>query len=156
MKRIHILLSVILLGLGSSCLKNQVFEQNYPIKDMSWIRNDTLVFDIRINDTVASYNLLINVRHKTDYAFSNLWIDLTTIFPSDTTGHLLEPLKLGDNKEGRWRGECMNDICDAQISVVEGLKLHETGNYRFLIHHNMRTNPLKGIMSIGLRLEKQH
>jgi len=155
MKQIGILLSVLLPVLCSSCLKNKVYEENYPIEGMQWMRNDTLAFEVEIDDTVSTYNLLINVRHRTDYAFSNLWIDLTTIFPSDTSGHIQVQLKLGDNKEGRWRGDCMTDICDAQISIIEGLRLHETGLYRFLLHHSMRSNPLDGIMSIGLRLEKQ-
>ncbi len=155
MKQIGILLSVLLPVLCTSCLKNKVYEKNYSIENMQWLRNDTLSFEVEVTDTISSYNLLINVRHRTDYAFSNLWIDLTTIFPSDTSGNLQVQLKLGDNEEGRWRGDCMTDICDAQISIIEGLRLHEKGKYRFLLHHNMRSNPLDGIMSIGLRLEKQ-
>ncbi len=139
----------------SACLGNQVYELNQEIPGFEWVRNRKLVFEVAVQDTQASYDLYINIRHTTEYPFTNLWINLYTYYPSGKQGKLQKQLHLASNKEGRWTGECMSTTCFAQLRVVEGLHLSETGIYRFEVEHIMRTNPLPGVMSVGLRLEKR-
>lgn len=150
--RISILL-VACLMIG--CDKNRVYEKNVGVKEYKWDNSVTFHFDVEIDDTISLYNLFLNIRHTNNYPFTNLWVNLKTTFPSGRSGDTKQQLVLGDNKRGKWNGDCMNDICDAQLVIWEMSSFPEYGEYRFEVSHLMRTNPLPSIMDVGLRLEKE-
>lgn len=142
---------VLLLG---ACEPNRTFEQNSSISEAQWQQSEPVELSLEISDTVSTYNLYLSVRHTTDYPFSNLWLNLTTTYPSGNSGTLRKQIYLGNNEAMTWNGECIRDICLAQIPIVEGHHFSELGEYQFTIEHIMRTNPLPEILDVGLRIEK--
>jgi gliding motility-associated lipoprotein GldH len=97
----------------------------------------------------------LNIRHNSAYPFSNLWFTITTTYPSGKTGTLKKQVYLGDNKSLQWKSECMRDICIARIPIIEKMHFSEQGDYQFTVQQVMRTDPLPGIMDVGLRIKKE-
>lgn len=143
------------LSLLLACEPNKTFERNISIPEAKWAHSNPLDISVTIPDTAVNYDLYLTIRHTTDYPFENLWLNITTTYPSGNSGTLRKQIYLGDNEEGHWNGECIRDICLAQIPIVEGHHFSETGEYHFEIEHIMRTDPLPEILDVGLRIEKE-
>ena len=146
---------LVCFGLLFGCQRNRTFEHNVSIPGGAWEQAHPVELSVNIPDTTSSYNLFLTVRHTTDYPFENLWLNITTTYPSGNSGTLRKQVYLGNNKDRRWNGECIRDICLAQIPIVEGLHFSEIGEYRFKLQHIMRTDPLPDILDVGLRIEKE-
>jgi gliding motility-associated lipoprotein GldH len=76
-----------------------------------------------------------------------------TVFPAGDTLQSRVELPLASNKQG-WYGNCMGDICDAQVPIQNKAMFKHAGDYTFILEQIMRQDTLKGIREIGLRLEK--
>jgi len=141
--------------LGWACSPNRIFEQAESLPDQQWAYTDTIWVKASIPDTTSSYDLYLAIRHNQEYPFSNLWIHLQTFYPSGQTGLLKKQLIIGNNEAQTWETDCLQDICNGLLPIVEGVTFSEKGDIRFALTHIMRTNPLPGIMDIGLRIERQ-
>lgn len=148
-------LFVVSIILFTSCEPNRTFEKNISIIGHEWDYYQKPRFEIDIRDTSKPFDIYLNIRHTEKYPFSNLWIELHTLFPSGKTNTTKHQVELGDNSEMKWNSECLKDICNAQIQIITGHRFSESGTYRFTISHIMRTNPLPEIMDIGLKIEKE-
>lgn len=74
--------------------------------------------------------------------------------PGDTMRFNRLDLQLGDDANG-WEGTGMDDIWEVRKPVSSRpLSFTKKGTYTFSIAQIMRENPLSGMMSIGLRLDK--
>jgi gliding motility-associated lipoprotein GldH len=146
---------LIVVSLLFGCEPNRVFEKYISIDQHEWSHNQEIIIETVIKDTTSDYNIFLNIRHNTSYPFSNLWFTLTTTYPSGKTGTLKKQILLGDNKNLEWKSECMRDICIARIPIIEKLHFSEQGKYLFTIQQIMRTDPLTGIMDVGLRIERE-
>lgn len=145
----------IIVLLVGACAPNQVIEQADSLPNAMWAYQDTIWVEASIEDTATAYDLYLAIRHNQDYPYSNLWVHVQTFYPSGATGLLKEQLFIGNNEEQRWNTECMHDICNGLLPIVQGVRFSEMGDLRFAITHIMRTNPLPGVMDVGLRIERQ-
>jgi len=131
-----------------------VFERNVAIPAQSWSYHFLPSVDFNVSDTIASYNVLVVCRHTEAYAYKNLWVLLDTRKPGEikTQKERFE-LTLQDNT-GRWYGTGMDDIWEQRIPLYQNLHFDKPGVYTVTFEQNMRDEPLKGILDIGLRVEK--
>jgi gliding motility-associated lipoprotein GldH len=129
-----------------------LYHEKEEISGDGWKIEDTLHFAFDITDTVKPYNVIIEINHSEDYPNRNLWLFITTQFPSgklyvDTFNcYLAAP-------DGKWVGSGRNG---KTASVVYRLKVRfpETGHYQMDICQAMRTQKLKGVKQLGLRIEE--
>ena len=142
-----------LLTLFASCDPNRVYDDNQDVPGYIWNGDFKPSFTVQIDDTVAHYNIYINVRHTTFYQFSNLWIMTTTIFPDGKKLDKRVELELADT-DGRWYSDCLGDICDIQIQIQKNAIFQTPGSYTFQFEQIMRKENLPFVMSMGLRVEK--
>lgn len=141
------------LLLFTGCDPDKIDEENIEIPQYVWNLDFKPEFNVEITDTVLLYNVYVNVRHTTYYPYSNLWINITTVFPDSSTIEKRVPLELAD-KQGKWYGDCLGDICDTQVQIQQNAFFDKPGNYTFRFEQIMRTDNLPLIMSMGLRVEK--
>jgi gliding motility-associated lipoprotein GldH len=146
--------AIVCMFLLVGCERSTTYERNHTISHHAWKKDKSIDFEVGIDDTTASYDLFINVRHSAGYATVNLWVNLDTKAPSGDTSSRRYNLLLGDNVAEQWLGDCVGDICDMRVPIASGLQFGERGPYRFSLTHLMWEEPLEGIMSVGLRLEK--
>ena len=138
----------------TACTRLDVFEKNTVIPKNQWPYSLQPVFDFIIKDTTASYNVYIVLRHTDAYRYNNIWLDVGTQSPGDSTRYQKFELQLGTDAKG-WEGTGMDDIWELRKLITNGpVKFNKAGNYHFSVAQIMRENPLPNIMNIGIRVEK--
>lgn len=148
-------LSLLLLTGLVSCDRKRVFESYSELDKNGWNKDSVVVFDVPVTDTIKNHNLYVNIRNKGTYAYSNLWLFMTTGSPdgqfrTDTVEFTLaEP-------SGRWKGSGIGGLHDNQILYKNSVYFPHKGIYVFKIKQGMRDNVLQGIRDIGIRLEKTY
>lgn len=136
-----------------ACDKNRVFEENKKINDGIWKAEEPVKFEVDVTDTVSLHNFYVNVRHTTQYAFSNLFLFIRTDFPNgkaarDTLECLLQ------DRMGHWVGSGLGDIVDARIGFKNRVRFPLSGKYTFTFEQAMRAPALPMVLEMGLRIEK--
>lgn len=136
-----------------SCNRVAVFEENKSVPAYSWKSTENIIFQVPISDTVSAYNLFVNVRHRSTFEWSNLYVKLYTIFPDKTAEKDIVNLSLYD-ENGKPYGECVGDICYTSIPILANFKFKKSGTYTFVMRQHMRTEALQNILSMGIRVSK--
>lgn len=147
--------SVIVAGsFMMSCRQVAVYEKNTPIPNYKWQSNFAATGSFTIEDTAAFYNVSIVLRHTDEYAYNNIWLNVGLQSPGDSMYFQKIDLLLGSDASG-WEGSGMNDIWEMRkLLNGQARRFKKPGTYQFEILQLMRDEPLKHVMSAGLRVEK--
>jgi gliding motility-associated lipoprotein GldH len=152
-KAFRLLAAFIPVMLLVACHPDRVYEQNVEINKYIWNKDVKTKYEVTIEDTTQHYDIYVNVRHTNFYYYSNLWIMVYTTFPD---GHRLNQrveLQLAE-KDGKWDGECLGDICDISLELQKNAIFDQKGKYIFEFEQIMRHDQLPAIMAMGLKIEK--
>ncbi len=139
--------------LFTACDPGFLFEKNVTVDASGWEASDPVAIDFQIQDTISPVNLYVNIRHNTSYDKSNLYLFVDTWYPNghhtrDTLEFILaEP-------DGQWIGEGLGKIKSLQVPIARGVRFPMAGDYKMEFEQAMRTDDLKGVEDIGLRIEK--
>jgi gliding motility-associated lipoprotein GldH len=136
-----------------SCDNNRVYEENVNLDDHRWNRSNTLIFNVEITDTVSPHNIYVNVRNGGQYSYSNLYMFIRTVSPSGQWIRDTVEFTLADEK-GKWFGNGLGDIFFLQLPYKENVRFPYPGLYSFELEQAMRSEELKQIFDIGIRIEK--
>jgi gliding motility-associated lipoprotein GldH len=146
---------IMLVWLLTSCQQGEIFNQNVPITNQIWNKNELFTFEVDITDSQASYDLIFSLRHHSDIQIKDLLIEVSKKTPSDkikTSNYVIE---IRDSKTSTLKGEALGDICDVEQVVENGIKFSESGTYIFTLKHNMDEQLLPMIMEVGLIVRKK-
>lgn len=153
MNKIQYFAFAFLFLISFSCDSNGIFEQNLQIRNNIWNLSDSLQFQTAMQDTINPYNILFNVRTSYKYPYSNLFVFIKTIAPNGN--FLIDTLEIIiSDPTGKTIGKGLGDIAFLQVYYKKNVQFPHSGIYTFQIQHAMREENLKGILDIGLRIEK--
>lgn len=149
------LLSVMLF----SCDKERVFDEYQEI-DGSWHKNQKVAFSFDQNDTIANYNMFVNIRNNNSYPFNNLFLIVSMLQPDGVTK--VDTLEYQMTKEdGTLLGEGFSDIKESKLWYKENTKFPKPGKYTVSIQQAVRETgkvngmeQLQGVSEVGFRIEK--
>ena len=150
----------IVLFFCMGCDSNRVFEENRKIENGVWNVLDTISFQVEVTDSNNPQNIYINVRNSGMYAYSNLFMFITTTFPNGKTSKDTVECILADSKH--WLGSGLGDIWDNQILYRSKVRFPLLGRYTFTYEQAQRSGKkafiedLPGILDVGIRIEKQN
>ena len=137
------------------CTSIDVFEKNQPIPNHEWKREFVCKGSFEIADTTSPYNLFLVLRHTDAYKYENICLTIQLINGEDSISFQQHNFSLG-NDAGGWKGSGMDDIWEVRERINDfAVRFRKKGVYSFIIKNNMRDNPLKEIISAGLRVEKE-
>lgn len=151
---ILIIVSVCLM----SCDKKRVFDEYQSIPN-KWNKDSIITFKLQNIDSVQNYNLFINVRNNSDFAFSNLFLIAQIQFPqgkviTDTLEYQMA------TPNGQWLGTGFGSIMENKLWYKENFQFNEAGEFKVSIQQAMRKNRseqgienLEGITQVGFRIE---
>ncbi len=150
-----ILFLLLLTLLGSCQTSIDVFEKNVAIPNHEWSADFKPSVSFTVSDTAARYNIYAVVRHTDAYQFNNIWINIYTLTPGDTTARKQQlDLRLATDDKG-WLGSGMDDIFEHRILITaQPEPLSKPGKYSFTLENIMRVDPLPGVLNVGIRVEK--
>ncbi|HEY4155816.1 MAG TPA: gliding motility lipoprotein GldH [Puia sp.] len=147
-------LSMALFFLNACSFTTGVFEKSIPLPGHEWASSFRPDIAFTITDTVSAYNIYIVLRHNDAYHYNNLYLRATVKEPGESRPKSGDyELALATNEKG-WIGTAMDDIYDARLLIQPKTKFSKAGTYHFIIEQLMREDPLKSMLSIGLRVEK--
>ncbi|HEY2650159.1 MAG TPA: gliding motility lipoprotein GldH [Puia sp.] len=152
--KISLVILTAVIGLSACNWTTGVFEKNLNFDNHEW--PSSLKPDIRfeITDTVSSYNIYIVLRHTDAYHFNNIYIRASVKEPGDPKGRKADyDLQLATNGKG-WIGTAMDDIYDARLLIQAKTRFMKSGVYEITLEQLMREDPLKNMLSVGLRVER--
>jgi gliding motility-associated lipoprotein GldH len=134
-----------------SCGKDAMYDNTKRIPRGVWDKKEAVRFEVPVTDTVHPYRFYLNVRHSTDYRYSNVYFFINTVFPDgkkarDTVECILA------QPDGKWIGKGISGTRDNQILLRVGLRFPMKGTYLFEFEQAMREDTLRGISGVGLRL----
>jgi gliding motility-associated lipoprotein GldH len=138
-----------------SCKQIDIFEKNTVIPKYEWQGGFTARGSFTIKDTLSAYNIYLVLRHTDAYQYNNIWLNIGLQSPGDSMYIQKTDLQLGNDASG-WEGTGMNDIWEVRkLLTGQARRFKRAGTYNFTINHIMRDNPLRNVMSVGLRIEKE-
>ena len=118
-----------------------------------WDKKAEQKFDFKITDAQNPKNIIFVVRNNNDYPYSNIrfFVNFTDLKSkkkmTDTVNYILaEP-------NGAWIGTGFGDTKETLFQYKLNYKFPENGDYSVGITHAMRTDHLKGIEDIGVKIE---
>lgn len=130
-----------------------VFEKNYLFDHHEWPSAQKPDISFEITDTNSLYNIFIVLRHTDAYHFNNIYVRATVKEPGELKGRTGDyDLQLATNKE--WIGTAMDDIYDVRLLVQPKTRFRKSGIYHITLEQLMREDPLKSVLSAGLRVER--
>ena len=137
-----------------SCNNNIVFDDYQTFEDQTWSTEDGVFFVYSVKDTVSKNQIVIKIRHTTDYEFQNLFL-LVKTEEIDTVELMMS------NKEGKWLGKGVGDIRELEFVYAKDKVFAKKGDFTFEILQAMRYGKLEkiqsldNIKSIGLSIQEQ-
>jgi gliding motility-associated lipoprotein GldH len=136
-----------------SCDKNRVFEKNVKIPGNTWQKSNIIHFNVNISDTSSSHNVYINLRNRSQYAYSNIFMFITMHAPNGESVRDTFEITLADAR-GRWLGRGIGNALSNQVPYLQNVKFPYRGVYVFDIEQAMWDKKLENIIDVGLRIEK--
>lgn len=136
----------------TSCDKNVVVDMYQHIDKSIWTWDDVKSFAFEIDDTVSQHDILVQLRHTTDYPMSNLYIFVEVTGPAgqtlrDTINYLLaEP-------DGQWIGKGNGKLRELRYMYRRNTVFPEPGFYSISLEQAMR-EPRLPVSDIGIRIEE--
>jgi len=137
----------------NSCGDLPISSSSIEIDHNGWNSIDNASFDWDVINLDLRYDAFIDIRHNSDYPYSNLYLFLDFTFPNGNQRRDTLACVLADER-GRWFGSGIGDIIDHRVSFQENFEFPINGKYRLKVAHGMRQDPLVGITDLGFRLEK--
>ena len=154
MKRLFFLILAVICF--ASCETVDLYEKHVPVPGHAWETGYKPEFTFLIKDSTAAYNIYVVLRHNERYNYNNIWINLSTRVPGDSTVRKARyELPLANNEGWITKQSAMDDLYEHRIRITprEGIAM-KPGEYHFSIEHIMREDPLQHVMNVGLRIEK--
>lgn len=149
--RSSFIIALIFFLLLSSCNSNVVYTNSQVMKAETWKLADTPVFEVPVNDTLTSNNVIFTLRNGSSFPFRNIYLFVSTTSPDGKTITDTLQYNLADEK-GKWYGKGFGDIHELNLPYKSNVYFPRKGIYVFKIQHGMRMENLKGIYDIGLKI----
>ena len=121
--------------------------------DVEWLKKDVREFKVPIDDNTIPYNLSLSFRYANGYQYQVAKVKVTETSPSGKETVKEYDLKVRQDN-GDYIGEAGYDIWDSEHLVEPNKRYDETGNYTYVIEHNMPNDPLNFAMEVGIILDK--
>jgi gliding motility-associated lipoprotein GldH len=141
------------IALLPACKEVALYSRITNIEGGSWQAAKPASFELEIPKAGEAYYLVVTVRHTHLYAYRNLWVRLGLQPPgADTLNYADFDLQLANNEQ--WLGVGMNDTYERRLRLFQKpVTFAKAGKAKFSLAHIMRSNPLHGVLQVGLALE---
>jgi gliding motility-associated lipoprotein GldH len=136
-----------------ACDNKKVFDNYIALENNTWSTNNILEYNINISDTTQANNMLLNIRNNNTYPYSNLYLFITISDPMGKNRTDTLEVRLADDT-GKWLGKGIGSTFHSDVMLLQSFRFQHTGIYKIEVEQGMRTNELKGIIDVGIRVEK--
>jgi gliding motility-associated lipoprotein GldH len=133
-----------------SCSDGSVYSKFSAISNQEWRYLDTLSFAPELKDSTGLYDVMLMVRYKKDYEFSNLWLQTRHNLSGKDTFQRIEIVLF--NPDGSPKGKVLGNTCSTEVPWMKGISLSSADSIYIQLVQNMRKDPLPGVMDTGIKI----
>ena len=139
-----------------ACDESRVYEQNTDFSERYWIVSEKPEFEFTIEQPADTYTLFGNIRNSVSYPYARIFFNY---YLQDSTGADIETKLVSqylfDAKTGKPFGNSgLGDIYDHSFPLLTNYQFKHRGRYKIKLEQLMRVDTLKGILAVGVRVEK--
>ncbi len=172
-KAIKIAVAISLLLGSYACTSKTVYSEFQSVPLREWHTDSVLTYRFAIEDTTASYQIQICVRHTQQYPYQNMWLFVTNRpetacerVGQDTLKKPLDSIEIAcpmpqdtiefylANDRGVWLGNGKNGLTEMPVLYEEAYRFAHSGEQVITIQHGMREEPLRGVSDVGVIVTK--
>ncbi len=138
---------------AASCSSRSLLDETGETPLPAWDYDEPVCFGFFLDapDTALPCDLIFSLKHTGDFAWSNAFFLITTVFPDmNTSVDTLECLLA--EPSGRWYGDRLGKYYSMSVLYKQGIRFPMPGEYRFMIQHAMREDALENITAVGLKI----
>ncbi len=142
----------------AGCTTSNEYQKQVALPNGGWDSGFKPEFEMQITDTQALYDVCILLRNDDSYNFSNLWVKLHILPPGDSVYKIYDRVELPlSDAKGYWLGRNFGDTWEQKVEIAanDSTMFHKPGTYKIRFEHIMRTDPLYGILNIGLNIKRK-
>lgn len=144
------LFGLLAICLLTACNDGSIYSKFRAVEGHSWSYGDTLTFVPEIKDSTGQYDILLMLRYKKDYEFSNLWLMTRhNLEGRDTLQRVEVSLFYPD---GSPRGKILGNNCSIEAVWKRDVPLYAGDSVYIQLVQHMRKDPLEGIMDAGVKI----
>ena len=121
------------------------------IPKAQWHQDSTFTHEVMLEDSSQVFSMKLELRHRSDYAYSNLFIFVNSTFPNGKARQDTLELLLAE-PNGKWLGDGLGDLKAISVNYRDRVSFKTAGTYRFELSHAMRESTLIGISDIGISI----
>ncbi|MFK7756760.1 MAG: hypothetical protein AB8B53_07495 [Flavobacteriales bacterium] len=145
-----------LIACMASCTpENRMYEEHQVLSpDIEWLKEDMKTFEVNVLDSSYQYEFNLAFRYATGYMWNEAKVIVKEISPSGKETTTPYSLKIKEDN-GDYIGEAGYDIWDSTHLVEPNKTYSETGDYTYVISHDMPRDDFPFAMEVGLIIDKQ-
>ena len=125
MKNILYLLALLLL-VTTSCQQKKIYQDRHQFNNYTWQRFDKITFNIPIEKSSTTADIVLTVRHITQYPYPNLPMYIIMHTPSGEERILEKDIQLIDTT-GNFKGDVAGDLWDVEEALWPNFYFTEAG-----------------------------
>lgn len=139
-----------LVVLVTSCIsRHDEYTSFKPIENTGWDYSQPVVFNPVECDSTIPYDMFITVRHTDNYAYSNIWLEVSyEKIPGGAEVDTVE-ITLADDF-GNWLGRGSGVLTQTECNVARRFIPRDSSTVK--VRHIMRVDTLADIDLVGIRL----
>lgn len=150
MRFLNVIIAALLVISLIGCGESPVFAKKIKL-DGKWSYNEKLVFPVDVENLDHTYDLILSVTYGTDFGYQNIYVKITTQYPSGKEDEDILSLNL-TNGSGIFLGDCNSSECEIDLLLQEKFKFNEEGQHVIIIEQNGRTENLENVFAAELKL----
>ena len=147
-------LNILVFLVLASCSNRQKKEQYHVFNENTWNTDSVVLFNINNIDSITPHNIVLKVRHSTEYKFQNLYVFTNFQGSLDTTELMLS------EKNGKWLGKGFGDIRELDFILMKNVVFDSNLENQISIEQAMRyginskIENLEGMVALGISTYK--
>lgn len=134
----------------SSCSNDTLFDQVENFQSKTWVQDDQIVFEVDVQDTIQPFDFEITLRTSTDYAYSNLWVYISSRAPDNVATKVAQRINIA-RPDGSWIGKASGTIVESKL-IYKTQSFPYKGKYTFTIKQATQMEKISGVLDLGLRI----
>jgi len=155
MKKILTTIAIAIIFIMSGCSDKVVFEEKHNFPNSTWMRFDPENFEVNIKNITDCYDIYFSVTVDTNVIRINNLPLVVNIEDSEGSRRVFMSDIIFQNKKGESMGKTIGSF-EYTARAREYFYFNSKGIHKFSIKNSTQFYELKGIASIGMKIEKSN
>ena len=145
---------VLLLLVTTSCQQKKIYQERNEFSNYTWQRFDKITFNIPIEKSGTTGDIVLTIRHITQYPYPNLPMYVILNTPSGEERILEKDIQLKDIN-GDFKGDVAGDLWDVEETLWPGFYFTEVGTYSIEIENLIPKMGIPGLVDVGIYVKEK-